>query len=110
MISNYFTYMIIPCSVKIGEREILWRGFGAKIKVADEAWDVPPYSIENMPNSFTSQLRRSSSARHANEQAKLCGRRVYVHIVRRSVPNRPPNPGRYRILFETAPGTRRISQ
>src|SRR5258707_4632352 len=33
---------------------------------------------------------------------------VYVHIVQHCVANRPPNPGRYRMLFETAPGRRRL--
>jgi hypothetical protein len=33
---------------------------------------------------------------------------VYVHIIQHCVANRPPNPGRYRMLFETAPGRRRL--
>src|SRR5258708_8427768 len=33
---------------------------------------------------------------------------VYVHVVQHCVANRPPNPGRYRMLFETAPGRRRL--
>lgn len=33
---------------------------------------------------------------------------VYVHVVQHCVANRPPNPGRYRMLFESAPGRRRL--
>lgn len=33
---------------------------------------------------------------------------LYVHVVQHCVANRPPNPGRYRMLFETAPGRRRL--
>ena len=32
----------------------------------------------------------------------------YVHVVQHCVANRPPNPGRYRVLFETASGRRRL--
>ena len=31
-----------------------------------------------------------------------------MHVVQHCVANRPPNPGRYRILFETGPGRRRL--
>jgi hypothetical protein len=31
-----------------------------------------------------------------------------VHVVQHCVANRPPNPGRYRMLFETGPGRRRL--
>lgn len=33
---------------------------------------------------------------------------VYVHAVQHCLANRPPNPGRYRMLFESAPGRRRL--
>jgi hypothetical protein len=33
---------------------------------------------------------------------------VYVHAVEHCVANRPPNPGHYRMLFEAAPGPRRL--
>ena len=32
----------------------------------------------------------------------------YVHVVQHCVANRAPNPGRYRMLYETAPGRRRL--
>jgi hypothetical protein len=79
-----------------------------RTKVADEVWiamallhrehpDRPDFEIEEI-------MRRA---------AKEMGKRplrpgVYVHIVQHCVANRPPNPGRYRMLFETAPGRRRL--
>jgi len=33
---------------------------------------------------------------------------VYLHATQHCVANRSPNPGRYRMLFETAPGRRRL--
>ncbi|MGC2231750.1 MAG: hypothetical protein WBA09_09600, partial [Candidatus Acidiferrum sp.] len=33
---------------------------------------------------------------------------VYVHVVQHCVGNRPPNPGRYRMLYETSEGRRRL--
>jgi hypothetical protein len=33
---------------------------------------------------------------------------VYVHIIQHCVANRPPNPGRYRMLFETGKARRRL--
>jgi hypothetical protein len=33
---------------------------------------------------------------------------VYIHVVQHCVANRSPNPGRYRMLFESRPGRRRL--
>ena len=33
---------------------------------------------------------------------------VYVHVIQHCVANRAPNPGRYRMLFETGEGRRRL--
>jgi hypothetical protein len=33
---------------------------------------------------------------------------VYVHVAQHCVANRPPNPGRYRMLYETETGGRRL--
>jgi hypothetical protein len=77
-------------------------------KVADEVWiatallhrehpEQPDFSIEEIVDRAAkeslSPTRRPS---------------VYVHVVQHCVANRPPNPGRYRMLFETAPGRRRL--
>lgn len=78
------------------------------IKVADAVWIA------------TAMLHRKHSEQpdfaieEIVEQAKQESRNipfrpgVYVHVVQHCVANRAPNPGRYRMLFETAPGRRRL--
>lgn len=79
-----------------------------RLKVADEVWIV------------TALLHREQPARSdfaVEEIIERAGREglagpvrpgVYVHAVQHCVANRPPNPGRYRMLFETSPGRRRL--
>jgi hypothetical protein len=81
------------------------------IKVADEVWLVvamlhqqhpeqPDFSVEQIMQFATTvpELRRLLPLRPG----------FYVHVVQHCVANRPPNPGRYRMLFETALGRRRL--
>lgn len=78
------------------------------IKVADEVWlavarlhrqhpERPDFSIEEIVDVVRSQ-KLSGALRPG----------VYVHIVQHCVANRPANPARYRMLFESAPGRRRL--
>ena len=77
-------------------------------KVADEVWlavallhrehpEQPDFSIEEIMQRATKE---------AGHRPLRPG--VYVHVVQQCVANRPPNPGRYRMLFETARGRRRL--
>ena len=82
--------------------------FETHLKVADEAWIA------------TALLHREQPARAdfaVEEIVERAGREglagslrpgVYVHVIQHCVANRPPNPGRYRMLFETRPGRRRL--
>jgi len=79
-----------------------------ELRVADEVWigaallhrehpGQPDFAVEEIVSraekeGLTGSLRSS----------------VYVHVVQHCVANRPPNPGRYRMLFETSPGRRRL--
>jgi hypothetical protein len=80
----------------------------AKTKVADEVWiaaallhrehpERPDFSIEEIVERAA---KESLSPTHRPG--------VYVHVVQHCVANRAPNPGRYRMLFETSPGRRRL--
>ncbi len=80
----------------------------AAVKVADEVWIAtaqlhrekpwqPDFSIEEIV-AKVAQLAIAEPIRPG----------VYVHVVQHCVANRPPNPGRYRILFETGPARRRL--
>jgi hypothetical protein len=79
-----------------------------KLKVADEVWiaaallhrewhDCADFSIDEI----VERARREGL--HAPLRPG-----VYVHVVQHCVANRPPNPGRYRMLFETSSGRRRL--
>jgi len=78
------------------------------LKVADEVWIATAILHRAQPS------RLDFSINEIVEQAKLVSQAsplrpgVYVHVVQHCVANRPPNPGRYRMLFETAEGQRRL--
>lgn len=82
------------------------------IKVADEVWvalamlhqrhpECPDFSIEEI-------MEFSGKAKELRGVLGPLRPGFYVHVVQHCVANRPPNPGRYRMLVETAPGRRRL--
>ncbi len=78
-----------------------------KVKVADEVWIATALLHKEHP------ARRDFSideivGRVKRERLGKFGRSAYVHAVQHCVANRVPNSGRYRMLFETAPGRRRL--
>jgi hypothetical protein len=80
-----------------------------RVKVADEAWIVTALLHREHPDAhdFTiEEIMDRARAEHALAGDRRAG--FYVHVVQHCVANRPPNPGRYRMLFETAPGRRRL--
>lgn len=78
------------------------------IKVADEVWIVTALLHKEQPGrvDFTIEEIRDRAERE-NLTGKLRPG-VYAHVVQHCVANRHPNSGRYRMLFETAPGRRRL--
>jgi hypothetical protein len=79
-----------------------------RTKVADEVWIATALSHREHPDreDFTIEEISTRAQQEAGKTQLRPG--VYVHIVQHCVANRPPNPGRYRMLFETAPGHRRL--
>jgi hypothetical protein len=78
------------------------------IKVADEVWIAAALLHREHPDRVDFEIEEI-----LQRATKEAGRRplrpgVYVHVVQHCVANRPPNPGRYRMLFETSPGRRRL--
>src|SRR6266496_4857994 len=82
----------------------------ARVKVADEVWvatallhrkhpDRSDFSIEEIMESARQMWREGTGSLRPG---------VYVHVVQHCVANRPPIPGRVRMLVETAPGRRRL--
>jgi len=79
-----------------------------KIKVADEVWTAAAllHREHSQAIDFTIEEIVDRARREGLHEPLRPG--VYVHIVQHCVANRPPNPGRYRMLFETAEGRRRL--
>jgi len=79
-----------------------------QIKVADEVWIAAALVQRDHPRreDFSIDEIMERAAKEAGTEPLRPG--VYVHIVQHCVANRPPNPGRYRMLVETSPGRRRL--
>jgi hypothetical protein len=80
----------------------------AQMKVADEVWVAAALLHRERPDrpDFTIEEIMERAAAESGKTPLRPG--VYVHIVQHCVANRPPNPGRYRMLVETASGRRRL--
>jgi hypothetical protein len=79
-----------------------------KTKVADEVWIATALLHREHPEAVDFSLEQivERARREGLHRPPRPG--VYVHVVQHSVANRPPNPGRYRMLFETGEGRRRL--
>jgi hypothetical protein len=78
------------------------------IKVADEVWVAVALLHREHPRQpdFGIEEIMQRAEKEAREQQLRSG--VYVHVVQHCVANRPPSPGRYRMLVETGSGRRRL--
>ena len=81
---------------------------GIQIKVADEVWIATALLHREHPDRVDFEIAdiMERAAQEAGMQPLRAG--VYVHVVQHCVANRPPSPGRYRMLVETTPGRRRL--
>jgi hypothetical protein len=79
-----------------------------KLKVADEVWIAIALLHREQPEQpdFTIEQVVERAQREGLHRPLRPG--VYVHVVQHCVANRPPNPGRYRMIFETSDGRRRL--
>jgi hypothetical protein len=81
---------------------------GSTVKVADEVWIATALLHREHPN------QPDFSVEEIVERAQVEGIElplrpgVYVHVVQHCVANRPANPARYRMLFQTVAGRRRL--
>jgi hypothetical protein len=76
--------------------------------VADEVWIAAALlHRENPGHEDFSVEEIVERAKHENAAGRLRPG-VYVHVVQHCVANRPPNPGRYRMLMETGKNRRRL--
>lgn len=79
-----------------------------KLKVADEVWIAAALLHREHPNAPDFSIEQIVARASKESLAPTNRRGVYVHVVQHCVANRAPNPGRYRMLYETAPGRRRL--
>ena len=77
-------------------------------KVADEVWIATAllHREHRDRSDFEIEEIMQRAAKESGKQPLRPG--VYVHIVQHCVADRPPSPGRYRMLTETGPGRRRL--
>jgi hypothetical protein len=78
------------------------------IRVADEVWIAA--ALLQREHAQRADFTVKEIVERAREE-HLAGKlrpSVYVHVVQHCVANRPPNPGRYRMLFETRKDYRRL--
>ena len=79
-----------------------------KIKVADEVWLAT--ALLHRENPSRTDFALSEIVERVSKEGIIDELRpgVYVHAALHCVANRPPNPGRYRMLYETRPKYRRL--
>jgi hypothetical protein len=80
----------------------------SRIKVADEVWIATALLHRERPEQSDFSLEEIVERAQREALAGTARPGVYVHVVQHCVANRPPNPGRYRMLYETGPGRRRL--
>ena len=81
------------------------------IKVADEVWIAMAMLHQQQPDRVDFLIEEIMEFAGTVRELRSLGPLrpgFYVHVVQHCVANRPPNPGRYRMLVETAPGRRRL--
>jgi hypothetical protein len=78
------------------------------IRVADEVWIAA--ALLHREHGDRADFTVGEIVQRAREEklTRVLRPGVYVHVVQHCVANRPPNPGRYRILVETGENRRRL--
>jgi len=78
------------------------------LKVADEVWIATALLHREHPERTDFSIDEIVDRARREKMSRPFRRGVYVHVVQHCVANRRPNSGRYRMLFESAPGRRRL--
>ena len=80
----------------------------SQLKVADEVWIATALLHRERPENEDFMIEEIVKRARREGLHEPLRPGVYVHVVQHCVANRPPNPGRYRMLFETVGGRRRL--
>ena len=78
------------------------------IKIADEVWVAAALLQREEPDQADFSIEEIVERAKRESISGPIRPGVYVHVVQHCVANRPPNPARYRMLFETGAGRRRL--
>jgi hypothetical protein len=78
------------------------------VKVADEVWIATALLHREHPDSVDFTIDEIMERVRQENLTESLRPGVYAHVAQHCVANRPPNSGRYRMLYETAPGRRRL--
>ena len=78
------------------------------LKVADEVWIILALLHRDHPGRSDFSIEEIMQRAQQEMLTKALRPGFYVHVSQHCVANRPPNPGRYRMLVETAPSRRRL--
>lgn len=105
----YFTFITNYAILCVGLNMATKTG-KALTKVADEVWVATALLHQKNPDRLDFSIEEVMDSARAMWREHTGNLRpgIYVHIVQHCVANRPPNPGRYRMLVETGPGRRRL--
>ena len=79
-----------------------------EIKVADEVWIATALLHRENPSQPDFSVAEIVARARKESPAESLRPGVYLHAQMHCVANRPPNPGRYRMLIETSRGRRRL--
>lgn len=78
------------------------------LKVADQVWIAAALLHRENPDRMDFTVDEILERAHKETPAGELRPGVRVHILQHCVANRPANPGRYRMLYETGRGRRRL--
>jgi hypothetical protein len=110
--NNVFTLVVVEATAKIADADPMTTTVAKPtIKLADEVWLATAMLHQRHPERRDFQIEEIVEFAKSAQELRLTGPLrpgFYVHVVQHCVANRPPNPGRYRMLFETGPGRRRL--
>jgi hypothetical protein len=79
-----------------------------ELKVADEVWIATALLHTENPSCGDFAVEEIVKRARKEKISEVLRPGVYIHAQMHCVANRAPNPGRYRMLFETRPGHRRL--
>ena len=79
-----------------------------RLRIADEVWIATALLHRENPEAADFSIDQIVARVARLNGAEELRPGVYVHAVQHCVANRPPNPGRYCMLFESSAGRRRL--